>query len=103
MLRNLVQLPINEQHVLMSTKHPLIANMIESFQDETYMYLLLEFMPHGSLRELLKNRGTLKEEEARKYLWIFRFCDDLPPSCFGITAQKKNWSFRHKTIEHCYR
>lgn len=59
MRKNCQNLPINEQTILSKLKHCLIANIIEAFQDNFNLYILLEYMPYGSLRDYLRFVGNL--------------------------------------------
>ena len=52
-------LPINEQKILLQLHHPFLVNIISSFQDEFRLFIVLEFMPFGSLRDYLNSEGTL--------------------------------------------
>ena len=45
--------------------------MSRSFQDRRFLYLVLDFMPHGDLRSFLKHREAMTEENVSKiYLKI---------------------------------
>ena len=67
---NVVHLPTNEQSILGSINHNLISNIIEAFQDISNLYIVLEYMPCGSLREYLTYSGCLTESQTRIYKFI---------------------------------
>lgn len=45
-----------------------IVNLKYSFQDEVYLYLVMEFLQGGDLMTLLIKRNILTEDEARFYI-----------------------------------
>ncbi|CAD8057879.1 unnamed protein product [Paramecium sonneborni] len=57
------------QEILFLSKlqHPNIIKMQESFEDENYFYIVLEYCQKGNLYELLKQQGAFSEEKACKY------------------------------------
>lgn len=63
--KNIIHLPVNEQSVLGSLNHALISNIIEAFQDSANLYIVLEYMPCGSLRDYLTYCGNLTESQTR--------------------------------------
>lgn len=56
-----------ERDVLSEAKIPWIVELKYSFQDELYLYLVMEFCPGGDLMSLLINKDILTEDEARFY------------------------------------
>lgn len=57
-----------ERHVLVRSglsRH--LVKLHAAFQDERHLFLLEELLPGPSLLSLLQSRGTLPEEEARRY------------------------------------
>jgi serine/threonine protein kinase len=46
--------------------HPNILKFKEGFEDEGYLYLVLEFMENGSLSDLVKKIGCLDEKILKK-------------------------------------
>lgn len=94
--KSIVLSPINEQSILGSIHHELIANIIESFQDATNLYLVLEFMPYGSLRDYLNQCGNLTESQARTLLFYYRLRHDLSTHCSGLPSQIANCAFGHQ-------
>ena len=57
-----------ERDVLSEAKIPWIVELKYSFQDELYLYLVMEFCPGGDLMSLLINKDILSEDEARFYI-----------------------------------
>ncbi|XP_076343742.1 LOW QUALITY PROTEIN: serine/threonine-protein kinase PLK4-like [Tachypleus tridentatus] len=49
-------------------KHPSILELYTFFEDENYVYLVLEICHRGELNRYLKVRGSLSEDEARSFL-----------------------------------
>ena len=48
--------------------HPFVVRFLASFQTNTRIFLLTEFLPGGELFSLLSERGKMKEATARFYL-----------------------------------
>ncbi len=57
-----------ERDVLSEAKIPWIVELKYSFQDELYLYLVMEFCPGGDLMSLLIHKDILTEDEARFYI-----------------------------------
>lgn len=57
----------SERHLLIAADHPFVCNLCFAFQNNDYLYLIMEFLPGGDLMTLLIDRGTLTEEESRFY------------------------------------
>ena len=57
-----------EREILTSSKIPWIVNLKYSFQDEMYLYLVMDFLPGGDLMSLLMKKDILTEDEARFYI-----------------------------------
>jgi len=57
-----------ERDVLSEAKIPWIVELRYSFQDEVYLYLVMEYCPGGDLMSLLINKDILTEDEARFYI-----------------------------------
>ncbi|CAK56179.1 unnamed protein product (macronuclear) [Paramecium tetraurelia] len=57
------------QEILFLSKlqHPNIIKMYETFEDENYFYIVLEYCSKGNLFLLLKEQGAFPEEKAFKY------------------------------------
>mmetsp|Transcript_4048 Transcript_4048/g.11417 ORF Transcript_4048/g.11417 Transcript_4048/m.11417 type:complete len:460 (-) Transcript_4048:494-1873(-) len=54
-----------ETAILAKIHHPFIVNLLATFQDETRLYLVLEYVNGGELFSRLRNEGRLPELEAR--------------------------------------
>ena len=57
-----------EREILTSSKIPWIVNLKYSFQDDLYLYLVMDFLPGGDLMSLLMKKDILSEDEARFYI-----------------------------------
>ena len=57
-----------ERDILTATKTPWLVRLLYAFQDPSYVYLAMEYVPGGDFRTLLNNAGILKEEHARFYI-----------------------------------
>ncbi|EGG14096.1 putative protein serine/threonine kinase [Cavenderia fasciculata] len=59
----------NERDILAQGRnHRYIVSLVYSFQDDTYLYLAMEYVPGGDLRSLLGALGCLDEESAKFYM-----------------------------------
>ena len=58
----------NEQLFMSKVKSPWIVDLKASFQDEDYLYLVMEFLPGGDMMNLLIKKDILTEDEARFYI-----------------------------------
>jgi Protein kinase domain len=47
---------------------PWIPQLLASFQDSVYLFLVMEFLPGGDFRTLISNLGFLPESDARFYM-----------------------------------
>jgi polo-like kinase 4 len=59
----------NEIKIHSSLSHPSIVKLFHSFEDENFVYLILELCPHGTLFHYLKQRGPLNEQLTAKYCY----------------------------------
>lgn len=57
-----------EQEVLAKAECPWIVELKYSFQDDNYLYLVMEFLPGGDLMTLLMAKDILPEEQAVLYV-----------------------------------
>jgi len=57
-----------EKEILISAKSPWVVNLRYSFQDEYFLYLVMDYLPGGDLMSLLMKKDILTEEEARFYI-----------------------------------
>ena len=58
----------NEQLIMSKLKSPWIVNLKASFQEDDYLYLIMEFLPGGDYMNLLIKKDKLSEEEAKFYI-----------------------------------
>ena len=57
-----------ERDVLVNSNLPWIVNLICSFQDERFLYLVMEYLPGGDLMSYLIKKDILSEDEAKFYI-----------------------------------
>ncbi|KAK8953119.1 Serine/threonine-protein kinase AtPK1/AtPK6 [Platanthera guangdongensis] len=57
-----------ERNLLAEVDSAYIVKLYCSFQDEEYLYLIMEYLPGGDMMTLLMRKDTLTEEEARFYV-----------------------------------
>lgn len=58
----------NEQQFLPNVKSIWIVELKASFQEDDYLYLVMEYLPGGDLMNLLIKKDILTENEARFYI-----------------------------------
>ena len=58
---------LSEARLLSELVHPFIVNMCASFQDDTRLYMLLEYVQGGELFSHLRKERRLKDDAARFY------------------------------------
>ena len=63
-----------ERNVLAEVRHHSIVGLRYSFQDEEYLYLVMEYLPGGDMMTLLIRKEILPEPWARFYLAQVRWC-----------------------------
>ena len=57
-----------ERDILALAKNPWIVDLKCSFQDEKYLYLVMEFLQGGDLMNLLMEKDILSEEQSKFYI-----------------------------------
>lgn len=57
-----------ERDILATAANPWIVELKCSFQDDKYLYLVMEYLPGGDLMTLLMKRDILTEEESKFYM-----------------------------------
>lgn len=57
-----------ERNLLAEVESNWIVKLYCSFQDDEYLYLIMEYLPGGDMMTLLMRRDTLTEDEARFYI-----------------------------------
>ena len=58
----------HEQLFMSRIKSPYIVDLKASFQDDNFLYLIMEYLPGGDLMNLLIKKDIFTEEESRFYL-----------------------------------
>ena len=58
----------NEQQFISKVKSIWIVELKASFQEDDYLYLVMEYLPGGDLMNLLIKKDILTESEARFYI-----------------------------------
>jgi len=58
----------NEQLFMSKIKSPWIVDLKASFQEDDFLYLVMEFLPGGDFMNLLIEKDKLTEEEAKFYI-----------------------------------
>ena len=58
----------NEQIFMSKVKSPWIVELKASFQEDDYLYLVMEYLPGGDLMNLFIKKDILTEEESRFYI-----------------------------------
>ena len=54
---------LGEKNLLSELHHPFIVNMVYSFQDHDYLYLVMDLLPGGNLRYHLTNKHHFSEKQ----------------------------------------
>lgn len=57
-----------ERNVLAEVDSACIVKLYCSFQDDEFLYLIMEYLPGGDMMTLLMRKDTLTEDEARFYV-----------------------------------
>ena len=55
----------NELTLLSNLRHPLISNLYYAFQDKENLYLIMDYLSGGDLRQYIKNYHLCKEDEIK--------------------------------------
>lgn len=58
----------SERDLLSKMKHPFIINMHFSFQDQDYLYLVMDYLPGGDLRYHLSKNKKFSEKESKIFI-----------------------------------
>jgi tRNA A-37 threonylcarbamoyl transferase component Bud32 len=69
-LKKLYQLKyaISECKIMQKLKHPFILTLYHGFQDEKYLYMILDYCSNGDLSGIIRSQKTLDEKSAKFYL-----------------------------------
>merc|ERR1712196_599531 len=57
-----------ERNVLATADNPWVVKLFYSFQDDEYLYLIMEYLPGGDTMELLMKEETLPESTVQFYI-----------------------------------
>jgi serine/threonine kinase 38 len=57
-----------EKEILTTARSHWVVNLRYSFQDDYFLYLVMDFLPGGDLMSLLMKKDILSEDEARFYI-----------------------------------
>eukprot|EP01013_Petalomonas_cantuscygni_P006788 TRINITY_DN1805_c0_g1_i1.p1 TRINITY_DN1805_c0_g1~~TRINITY_DN1805_c0_g1_i1.p1 ORF type:complete len:342 (+),score=65.92 TRINITY_DN1805_c0_g1_i1:116-1141(+) len=71
MEQSLVSQLQREVAILKSIKHPNVVNLIQVLRTRSNIYLVLELVDGGDLDHLIRDRGALPSEEARRFFREF--------------------------------
>eukprot|EP00026_Physarum_polycephalum_P004115 Phypoly_transcript_04132.p1 GENE.Phypoly_transcript_04132~~Phypoly_transcript_04132.p1 ORF type:complete len:456 (+),score=61.36 Phypoly_transcript_04132:562-1929(+) len=63
-----------ERNVLSEAQSPWIIKLKYSFQDETFLYIVMEYAAGGDIKTLLENLGSLDEDMAKFYFAEMLLC-----------------------------
>ena len=58
---------MNEKKVMNMCVHPLIVNLHGCFQDDSSLYMVMEYIKGGELYSVMNKEGTLSNDHARFY------------------------------------
>ncbi|KAL4805876.1 kinase-like domain-containing protein [Aspergillus unguis] len=67
---------LTERDILTAAKSDWLVKLLYAFQDDTQIYLAMEFVPGGDFRTLLNNTGVLHNRHARFYVAEMFCCID---------------------------
>ncbi|KAI5290421.1 hypothetical protein KEM54_001591 [Ascosphaera aggregata] len=67
---------LTERDILTAAKSEWLVKLLYAFQDETSIYLAMEYVPGGDFRTLLNNTGVLHNRHARFYIAEMFACVD---------------------------
>jgi len=57
----------NERRILTEITHPFIISLVSTFQDETHIFMLMEYADGGDLRSLIDEEDRLSSDSAQVY------------------------------------
>ena len=66
--RNQIDHVKSEVSILSQAESPWVVELKCSFQDDKYLYLVMEYLPGGDLMSLLMKKESLPEDEAKFYM-----------------------------------
>ena len=62
-----VEYLVNEKKIMRDLKSPFIVKLHESFQDNVYAYIVMDYCAGGELLRIMRDRGPFSEAETRFY------------------------------------
>lgn len=65
---NLKRYAVTERNVLSATDHPFIVKLRYAFQNEDYLFLVMDYCPGGDIGEYLEEEGRFTEKRAKIYI-----------------------------------
>ncbi|KAI9477072.1 kinase-like domain-containing protein [Zychaea mexicana] len=57
----------NEQAILCKVNHPFLVNLVESFQDDSHLFFVMEYVQGGELFRILRQEKQFSEEITKFY------------------------------------
>jgi len=57
----------SEKQILLMLSHPFIVDLLGTFQDESHLYMMMEFVNGGELHEYIQNQGGATSSEAAQF------------------------------------
>ena len=67
-VKNQLQHMMAERDVLIKASNPWIVKLECTFQDDDFLYLVMEYLPGGDLMSLLIKKDCFTEDEGRFYM-----------------------------------
>lgn len=58
----------NEIKLMHMVDHPNIAKMYETYDEQNYIYIVMELCPKGDLYDMIIRNGSLSEKEASEIM-----------------------------------
>lgn len=65
--RNQLKHVLTERRVLSQLRHPFIVQYKDGFQDQYFLYIVLEYVQGGDLYSLMAHQGDIEEPQAKFY------------------------------------
>ncbi|KAI7564205.1 kinase-like protein, partial [Hortaea werneckii] len=84
---------LTERDILTNAKSDWLVRLLYAFQDESSIYLAMEYVPGGDFRTLLNNTGVLHNRHARFYISEMFLCVDALHSLGYIHRDLKPENF----------
>lgn len=71
-MRNEIDFVINEINLMRDTDHPNIVKFCETYSSKDRLYIIMEYLSGGTLKDFQKQRGVISEEIGKKI--VFQMC-----------------------------